>query len=130
MSCKLAVIRLQRGLPATLEHFDGGANLADRRSARDVTEATEAMISLMNGLQLGGQVEIEAIKDPLMFALNSLRKVDYLVPNLKGKEKMVQWSAKISGMRVVDALSDSDRREFLSDVNGVYGAFKAEIDGF
>jgi hypothetical protein len=128
MSCKLAVIRLQRGLPATLEHFDGGANAADRQTARAVTEATEAMISLMNNLQLGGQVEVEAIKDPLMYALNSLRNVDRLVPKLKGREKMNEWSAKIAGMRVVDALSDAERREFFSDVNAVYGEFKFAIE--
>lgn len=128
MGCKLAVIRLKRGLPATLEHFDGGANAADRRSARDVTDATEAIISLMNNLAIERRIEVDEIKDPLMYALNSLRKVDYLVPKLIGREKMVAWSAKISGMKVVDALSDAERREFLSDVNGMYTEFKYEID--
>lgn len=128
MGCKLAVIRLQRGLPATLEHFDGGANAADRRSARDVTDATEAIISLMNNLALERRIEVDEIKDPLMYALNSLRKVDYLVPKLEGRDKLVSWSAKISGMKVVDALNDAERREFLSDVNSTYREFKNEID--
>lgn len=139
MSCHRAVIRLQRGIPATLEHADGGVSPAgaggitdsQRKSVRDVTEATEAIISLLDQLKLTttqGPLEVDALTDPLNHTLNCLRNLIYLMPQLEGRDTLVKWSGKLSGMRAIDVLNEADQRQLILDTESLYREFKYKLN--
>ena len=119
---------MNRGIPATLEHFDGGARPNERRTAADVSNATEAMITLLNVLEVDTAPEVSTLIDPLCYALNCLRTVDYLVPNLKDREKLVNWSSQLSALRAVDVISEDQRRQMLLDAESLYREFKFRMN--
>lgn len=119
---------MTRGIPATLEHFDGAAGPTDRRPAADVQNATEAIINFLDALRMDVAPEVERLTDPLFHTLNCLTKVDYLVPNLKEREKLVKWSATMSAMRAVDLLDEDQRRQMMLDTESVYREFKFRIE--
>ena len=126
ISCPRALIRCERGLPATLEHGDGGAGLGDRLALKHVNEATEALISLLDVLRMELR-GVEELNDPVQHTVSALRTADYLVPRFAGRDTLVRWSIKLGGMRAVESLEKEDVRQLLLDTESAYREFKEKV---
>lgn len=134
MSCHRAALRLQRGLPATMEHADtgprpGGPSSDPLQAVRDVADCTECLITLMDAVRID-QRAADELTAPAQNAVVALNRVQYLTPQLKTKrELMVGWLSKLQGMRAAQRLGDDEARQLLMDTEQTYSDFKQMLPG-
>jgi ESCRT-I complex subunit VPS28 len=130
MTCERAANRLQRGVPATLEHGDDMTRDDSRRVAADSSACTEAFITLGDLLTMHADgVAVDDLTDPLQVLIGRLNRAQYFVPQLEAKQKLLQWSAKLVGMRAADVVGPGDVRQLRLDVNNGYQEFLDAMKG-
>jgi len=77
MTCSLAAVRLERGLPATVEHGDLDPETYGKKSVRDVAEVTEALISLLDQSNFEGGRTVEDLNYYVEQSLNE-KELNYI----------------------------------------------------
>lgn len=126
MSCHRAALRIQRGLPATLEHADtssSGGGSGSLQAARDVADATEALITLTDALALQ-QRAVHELVPAVHGALGALNRARYVTPGMTKREVLVAWATKLDGLRASDAVGEEDAQQMLMDVESVHREFR------
>ena len=125
MICPLAVQRIQRGLPATLEHADTGGvgGSGSLQVAADVADATAALINLSDVLALQQRAASELVP-AVQSALGALNRARYITPGMTKREVLVGWATKLDGLRASDTVGEEDAQQMLMDVEGVHREFR------
>ncbi|KAH3902185.1 related to Vacuolar protein sorting-associated protein 28 [Saccharomycodes ludwigii] len=133
--CSNAINRLQRGIPATIEHFSGGSTTSDSNSngtttinAKGVAETTGNFITVMDALKLNYRSKEQL--HPLMSDL--LLSINKVLGNNSGKyqerSKLVEWIVKINKLKIDECLTDNEVREMLFDLDTAYKGFYSLLD--
>ncbi len=142
LSCPRAAVRIARGIPATLEHADlgaaGSSGGAGASFAREAADATEALITLMDVVRLG-QRAADELGDPVAGALRALDRAAAAGRRGSGgggggasgsrRAALVDWAARLKGMRAAEALSEGEARQLLHDADCAYAEFKSGLAG-
>lgn len=127
LSCNRAHIRLERGIPATLQHADiGQTNDADRNAYIDVHNVTESLITLLDALA-GVNRSIDALQDNTDAAVKALIKASYAVPKMD-YSILTEWLGRLSKMPAAALLGEEDSRQMAADVQGVYRNFQFQLE--
>lgn len=128
MTCSSAAVRLERAIPATLEHADSGMVMEIKDAVRRTSDVTESMIGLMDTIKVySNACTRDVLDEPLNIAIASLNKAAVVVPDFKERETLLRWKARLSTMHAVDRLEDNEVRQMLMEVDSVYGAFKQRL---
>lgn len=145
-----AIIRLNKGIPMTLEHGINETeepdleadtvldpedtqtvtqerknhNLSKRKTTgingRYIAEATGNFITLIDALKLNYRAK-DQLHPLLADLLLSINKLN--VQNFPHREKLVEWIIKLNKLRVDDVLTDNEIRELIYDLEMSYKSF-------
>ncbi|CAL9732692.1 vacuolar protein sorting-associated protein 28 [Monosporozyma unispora] len=129
-----AVIRIERGIPITVEHViddDSDAysgNSGDKSGSRknknvngkNVAEATGNFITLIDALKLNYKAkdQLHPLMAELLLSINKVSRQDF-----EYRQKLVDWIVKINKMKVDEQLTDTEIRELIFDLDMAYKNF-------
>lgn len=142
-----AIIRLNKGIPMTLEHGisddkeDGGdldkvsnedetdkneiiSGIGKKKNSgingKYIAEATGNFITLIDALKLNYRAkdQLHPLLADLLLSINKLN-----VQNLPHRQKLVEWIIKLNKLKVDDVLSDNEIRELIYDLEMSYKSF-------
>jgi len=118
------------GLPATVEHGEGGTNTAaskeKEKTGRNIAQATASFITAMDAVKLN-MVAVDQLLPLLTDLVENLHKVDRL-GDVEGKDRLKTWLAKLNSMRAVDTLNSADVRQLSLDLENCYASFHRKLD--
>jgi len=118
MSCPAAHSRLQKGFSAVKE-FGGLATGKEPHKAALVFQIGQHYITLMDSLKLG-QVAVDQLHPHLSDLVDALNQLDH---SFSGRAKLVEWLAKLNGMKASYELNPDEVRQFLFDTETTYNEF-------
>ncbi|CCK67894.1 ESCRT-I subunit protein VPS28 KNAG_0A02050 [Huiozyma naganishii CBS 8797] len=133
-----AIMRLEKGIPVTMEHpvddnaqLEGGgaphqeadpaaALFASGKSGKSVAEATGNFITLIDALKLNYRAkdQLHPLLAELLLSINKVTKTDF-----EHRSKLVQWIVKINKMDVDATLTDAEIRELIYELEMAYKSF-------
>ncbi|OBA23553.1 ESCRT-1 complex, Vps28 subunit [Metschnikowia bicuspidata var. bicuspidata NRRL YB-4993] len=152
----LAIDRLTKKVPATIEHFHKHVELAEptekpaaseaasglparaihklaAASARLVAEATGNFITLMDAVKLNynTKLQLHPLLSNLVISLNELvtrENSQAVALEFPGKLKLVSWLIKLNNLSDNDTLSSDDLELFLLDLDTSYHGFYDSLE--
>ncbi|ODQ79908.1 hypothetical protein BABINDRAFT_161576 [Babjeviella inositovora NRRL Y-12698] len=139
----LAVTRLERGVPATLENgtlraspnsgtaTPVGSDVPGRISARAVSSITGAFITCLDNIKLKF-LKKENLHSSLANIITQINSAngDGNDLNFPGKSKLITWLIKINQLaNPYDELSEEDADEFMTDVSYAMEGFVESLEG-
>ncbi|KAM9904670.1 hypothetical protein OXX79_002633 [Metschnikowia pulcherrima] len=152
----LALDRLAKKVPATIEHFHKHVEKADNSgqktqadstadesvpaapkssaaSARLVAEATGNFITLMDALKLNynTKTQLHPLLSNLVISLNELvtrEQSQTVTLEFPGKSKLVSWLIKLNNLADSDELAPEDAESFLQDLDASYKGFYDSLE--
>lgn len=54
-------------------------------------------------------------------------QVQFVAPNLQGREKLKEWASRLHQMKASDDLPPGDMRQLMFDTSSAYDEFKSKI---
>lgn len=145
----LAVDRLTKQVPATLEHLHTTVERAETASlnipaglgntkqaaasARLVAEATGNFITLMDALKLNynTKTQLHPLLSALVLSLNDLvtrENTNAVALEFPGKLKLVSWLITLNNLAENEVLSADDCERFLLDLDASYRGFYDSLE--
>lgn len=150
LQCSLAIDRLTKKVPATLEHLSANFERAgDERelsstpapgenkkaSARLVAEATGNFITLMDALKLSynSKAQLHPLLSNLVISLNDMLTRDAAggdatLLEFPAKSKLVSWLIKLNNLQDLEVLAADDIERFLQDLDTAYRGFYESLE--
>lgn len=130
-----AVIRIERGIPITVEHAIGddsdessgetddkiGSKKKKKNvNGRNVAEATGNFITLIDALKLNYKAkdQLHPLMAELLLSINKVSRQDF-----EYRQKLIDWIVKINKMKVDEQLTDTEIRELIFDLDMAYKNF-------
>mmetsp|Transcript_11105 Transcript_11105/g.20079 ORF Transcript_11105/g.20079 Transcript_11105/m.20079 type:complete len:273 (+) Transcript_11105:45-863(+) len=112
------------GVPATIQH--GSTQVAKKEElGKVILDTTETFITALDCLNLN-LTAVDKIQPLMVELVDKLNKFDHL-GQYPGKQKMIQWLAKLNAMRAVDHLSDADTRQLVLDLRTALSEFRGRL---
>lgn len=130
------VIRLEKGIPMTVEHANNIEGSGPSANSRIVAEATGNFITIMDAIKLNYRTkdQLHPLLAELLLSINRI-----VPPQRKGseagkdavesrngednKKKLVEWIVKINKMKIDQELDDKEAKELLFDLDVAYKNF-------
>lgn len=123
MGCSAAMLRINAGVPASMEHGSSTSSGEDgRQSAQYIAVAVQYFITLMDALKLN-MVACDEIHPLLQDLLDSMNKVTTLGPDFEGKTRVKKWLQDFANMKASDELDEEQVRQLLFDLESSHSAF-------
>lgn len=130
------VIRLEKGIPMTVEHNNNTGGNGTNANSKNVAEATGNFITIMDAIKLNYRTK-DQLHPLLAELLLSINRVTPLQRNQTqgdqdtagsqsgegNKKKLVEWIVKINKMKIDQELDDKDAKELLFDLDVAYKNF-------
>lgn len=130
------VIRLEKGIPMTVEHNNNTGGNGTNANSKNVAEATGNFITIMDAIKLNYRTK-DQLHPLLAELLLSINRVTPLQRNKTqgdqdtagsqsgegNKKKLVEWIVKINKMKIDQELDDKDAKELLFDLDVAYKNF-------
>lgn len=130
------VIRLEKGIPMTVEHNNNAGGNGTNANSKNVAEATGNFITIMDAIKLNYRTK-DQLHPLLAELLLSINRVTPLQRNKTqgdqdtagsqsgegNKKKLVEWIVKINKMKIDQELDDKDAKELLFDLDVAYKNF-------
>lgn len=130
------VIRLEKGIPMTVEHNNNTVGNGTNANSKNVAEATGNFITIMDAIKLNYRTK-DQLHPLLAELLLSINRVTPLQRNNSqgdqdtagsqsgegNKKKLVEWIVKINKMKIDQELDDKDAKELLFDLDVAYKNF-------
>lgn len=122
-----AVIRIERGIPITVEHaiedepLDNDTMTRSKNvNGKNVAEATGNFITLIDALKLNYKAkdQLHPLMADLLLSINKVSRQDF-----EYRKKLVDWIVKINKMKVDEILTDNEIRELIFDLDMAYKNF-------
>lgn len=139
LNCPLAINRLSRGVPITIELFENeSSNNSSRMSpslsnipvsveaktgqVRLIAECTSNFITCMDALKLNYKTkdQLHPLLSELVINLNELIEINAKF-EFPGKSKLINWLIKLNNLQ--QELDSEEIEQFLSDLNTAYKNF-------
>ena len=119
--------RLERGVPATVEHGARRVTEEERRGdAKAVADATHCFIGVLDTLKLDMRAK-DQLGPALGDLLLALCKVSALPSDFGGIQCVRKWLATLDTMRASESLSEEDTREMLYEMESAYSTFMQQL---
>lgn len=128
VKCPLALMRLDKGIPASLERRPG--SVRPRNEKYLLFELSEHFITLVDALKLGCKLVEELF--PLIHQLIGCLRCIQLQHTTSAEyplmspvlNKLEGWHLKMEKMAAHDKLEEADIRQLAMDTEAAYGSFK------
>lgn len=130
------VIRLEKGIPMTVEHNNNTVGNGTNANSKNVAEATGNFITIMDAIKLNYRTkdQLHPLLAELLLSINRVTPLQR--NNTQGdqdtagsqsgegnKKKLVEWIVKINKMKIDQELDDKDAKELLFDLDVAYKNF-------
>lgn len=130
------VIRLEKGIPMTVEHNNNTGGNGTSANSKNVAEATGNFITIMDAIKLNYRTkdQLHPLLAELLLSINRVTPLQR--NNTQGdrdtagsqsgegnKKKLVEWIVKINKMKIDQELDDKDAKELLFDLDVAYKNF-------
>lgn len=130
------VIRLEKGIPMTVEHNNNTVGNGTNANSKNVAEATGNFITIMDAIKLNYRTkdQLHPLLAELLLSINRVTPLQR--NNTQGdqdtagsqsgegnKKKLVEWIVKINKMKINQELDDKDAKELLFDLDVAYKNF-------
>lgn len=137
------VIRLEKGIPMTVEHSNSVNNSLSNTNSKNVAEATGNFITIMDAIKLNYRTkdQLHPLLAELLLSINRVGPLQQRQGNQgdddtgrktqsgeENKKKLVEWIVKINKMRIDEELDDIDAKELLFDLDVAYKDFYSMLN--
>jgi len=132
LDCPAAMLRLNAGIPATLEHTTASSSSASSQQAivAQVVQnfiTTSDLVKLYSGEQ--GNVSVDQLLPYLRDLLDALNKMPSLSPDFIGKAKIKEWIKVLTPQPASYQLTDEQVRQITFDLESSHDAFFKSLSG-
>lgn len=131
------VIRLEKGIPMTVEHNNVSGGSGVSANSKNVAEATGNFITIMDAIKLNYRTkdQLHPLLAELLLSVNRVTPLqrqsaqegqDSATGSRSGednKKKLVEWIVKVNKMKIDQELDDKDAKELLFDLDVAYKNF-------
>lgn len=131
------VIRLEKGIPMTVEHNNVSGASGVSANSKNVAEATGNFITIMDAIKLNYRTkdQLHPLLAELLLSVNRVTPLqrqsaqegqDSAMGSRSGednKKKLVEWIVKVNKMKIDQELDDKDAKELLFDLDVAYKNF-------
>jgi len=94
----------------------------DNDAGAAIAETTEAIITALDGLELGNSA-VDEVQPLVRDVMDSLTKVPHLPAAFPGLGTMREWLEVLNAMRAAEAVDEERVRQLVFDLKSVYSAF-------
>jgi ESCRT-I complex subunit VPS28 len=131
LAARAAVNRLQVGVPATVEHANGGDETRRRNFTAAAIQATEAFLTLRDALELGER-SVDRLLPYLRDLLLFLGKVAVVFETADGdataqRERIIQWVRRLDAMKAYEQITEEDKRQLAHELDTLYDTFRRRV---